>query len=288
MNMRKIVCVVCSLIVSPSLGSNAQARHWESLYAFGDSYTDSGAGYVDGNGPTAVVYLAASLGIPFTYAGDPNSSGKSLNFAVSGARTGKGEGTRVRPATSGCGPNDPLLGLGMRTQVFDFARRVNSGALHFDPDKTLFFIAGGLNDRGLPTAETIANLEGEIREIAGLGGKNFLVALLPTKIPDFAEMGIRLNPALARIPKDLEPTVKNVRIRMSRWGEYFDQVIEKPAKHGIRNTKDQCAGRALFGEDSTPCGVPDAFFYFHSGHPSTAVHRIVARGLEREVAQLFP
>jgi hypothetical protein len=115
-----------------------------------------------------------------------------------------------------------------------------------------------------------------------------LVALLPTKIPDFAEMGVRLNPALARIPKDLEGSPKDVRIRMSRWGEYFDRVMKKPADYGITNTTDQCAGRALFGEDSTPCGMPDAFFYFHSGHPSTAVHRIVARGLEREVAQLFP
>jgi len=288
MNIRKIVCVVCSLIVSSSLGSNAQARHWEALYAFGDSYTDSGAGYLDGNGPTAVVYLAASLGIPFTYAGDPNSSGKSLNFAVSGARTGKGEGTRIRPATSGCGPNDALLGLGMQTQVLDFARRVNSGTIHFDPNTTLFFIAGGLNDRGMPTSETILNLEGEIRDIIRLGGKNFLVALLPTKIPDFAGMGVRLNPALARIPKDLEGSPKDVRIRMSRWGEYFDRVMKKPADYGITNTTDQCAGRALFGEDPTPCGMPDAFFYFHSGHPSTAVHRTVARGLEREVAQLFP
>jgi len=288
MNMRKTIRIASSLFVCLSFVSNAQARHWESLYAFGDSYTDSGAGYVDGNGPSAVVYLATKLGIPFTYAGDPNSSGKSLNFAVSGARTGRGDGMRIRPATSGCGPDDALLGRGMQTQVLDFARRVNSGVLHIDPDKTLFFIAGGLNDRGLPTAETIANLEGEIREIARLGGKNFLVALLPTKIPDFAEMGVRLNPALARIPKDLEPSLKDVRIRMSRWGEYFDQVMEKPAEYGITNTTDQCAGRAIFGEDSRPCATPDAFFYFHSGHPSAAVHRIVARELEREVAQLFP
>jgi cholinesterase len=275
MNMRKTICIVCSLFACLAVFSKAQARHWESLYAFGDSYTDSGAGYTDGNGPTAVVYLATKLGIPFTYAGDPNSSGKS-------------DGMRIRAATSGCGPDDALLGRGMQNQVLDFARRVNSGVLHFDPDKTIFFIAGGLNDRGLPTAETIANLEGEIREIVRLGGKNFLVALLPTKIPDFAEMGLRLNPALALIPKDLEPSLKDARIRMSSWGEYFDQVIEKPAEYGIANTTEQCAGRAIFGEDSRPCATPDAFFYFHSGHPSAAVHRIVARGLERELAQLFP
>src|ERR1700688_834706 len=112
MNIRKIVCVVCSLIVSSSLGSNAQTRHWEALYAFGDSYTDSGAGYVDGNGPTAVVYLAASLGIPFTYAGASNSSGKSLNFAVSDDKTGSSDGYTVRPAAGRCGVREARFGLG--------------------------------------------------------------------------------------------------------------------------------------------------------------------------------
>src|SRR5215831_8932046 len=78
----------------------AQARKWSALYAFGDSYTDSGAGYVDGNGPTAVVYLASRLGIPFTHAADTEASGKGLNFAVSGARTGASEGVKMRLATS--------------------------------------------------------------------------------------------------------------------------------------------------------------------------------------------
>ena len=34
----------------------------ERLYVFGDSYSDTGAGYLDGNGPTAVAYLAERLG----------------------------------------------------------------------------------------------------------------------------------------------------------------------------------------------------------------------------------
>lgn len=29
-------------------------------------------------------------------------------------------------------------------------------------------------------------------------------------------------------------------------------------------------------------------FYFHDGHPSTAVHRIVAREMEREIEKAFP
>src|SRR5579872_512007 len=154
-----------SVLAALILAGSASARDWDALYAFGDSFTDSGAGYVDGNGPTAVVYLAQSLGIAFTYAGDPSSSGKSLNFAVSGATTGKSEGMLMRPASAACGVNEGLLGRGMETQVFDFAERVKSGELQFNPETTLFFLAGGINDGALPTSTIVANLEGEIRTL---------------------------------------------------------------------------------------------------------------------------
>ena len=93
---------ICGALACSPLCANTQARHWEALYAFGDSYTDSGAGYLDANGPTAVVYLAANLQIPFTHANSPESPGKSLNFAVSDAKTGSSGGYRVRPAAADC------------------------------------------------------------------------------------------------------------------------------------------------------------------------------------------
>jgi phospholipase/lecithinase/hemolysin len=282
---RRTACAALSCLM---LSSVAQGRHWEVLYAFGDSYTDSGAGYVDGDGPTAVVYLAQSLGIPFTYAGDENSEGKGLNFAVSAAQTGNGTGFQIRRVGSECARKDPLFGRGMQMQVLDFAYRAKSGGLHFDANKTLFFIAGGLNDRALPTATTVANLKDEIRQLYKLGGRYFLLALLPTKIPDFAVVGVRLNPMLAKIPPDLERGLPGAHIQLSRWGEYFDRVMEKPGHYGITNTTDQCAGRAIFGEDPTPCAEPSRHFYFHGSHPSTAVQRIVAKGLEQEIAQAFP
>jgi cholinesterase len=143
--MRKtIIGGVAALLGCCTAFAQAKAHKFESLYAFGDSYTDSGAGYVDGNGPTAVVYLAQSLGIPLTYAGDPRSSGKSLNYAVSGAETGSADGLRS---------------MGMQTQVLDFTARVSSGTIHFKPEKTLFFLAGGLNDKDLPTVHCSAKTQ---------------------------------------------------------------------------------------------------------------------------------
>jgi phospholipase/lecithinase/hemolysin len=287
MMTRRIVPICCGLFVAVALCPDAQARTWEALYTFGDSYTDSGAGYVDGNGPTAVVYLAASLKIPFTYAGAADSSGKSLNFAVSDAKTGSSDGYRVRPAAAGSGIREARFGLGMRNQVLDFAERVRSGTVRFKAETTLFCLAGGLNDGALPTTTTISNLEDEIRRLYQAGGRYFLVALLPTKIPSFSDVGVRLNPALAAIPNDMRATLPQARVGLSNWGRYYDDVIESPAQYGIANTANQCAGRAVFGEDPTPCAAPETYFYFHDGHPSTTVHRIVARQLEREVHEAF-
>ena len=56
-----------------------------------------------------------------------------------------------------------------------------------------------------------------------------------------------------------------------------------PASYGIANTTDACAGRALFDQDPTPVGDPGTFFFYHEGHPSTAVHRIVGKKLFEEL-----
>ena len=138
----------------PTLASASPTTPYTRLYVFGDSYSDIGAGYIDGNGPTAVAYLGWLMGLPITSSHAPNASGRSLVFAVSGAGSGEGEGHRVKEA---------LLGYGMLNQVRDFASRVKSGDIRFEPQSTLFFIAGGLNDGRLRTDQTIANLRRLIR-----------------------------------------------------------------------------------------------------------------------------
>jgi phospholipase/lecithinase/hemolysin len=266
------------LLLSAMPGIPAARKPYSMLYVFGDSYSDTGAGYVDGNGPTAVAYLAQRLNIPFTWYGDPDSQGKGLNFAVSGGKSGAGEGKRF--------PHGELLGRGMTNQVEEFAALVKSGAVHFDPRRTMFFLAGGLNDRDLPDGATVANIEEEISTLRGLGARRFTVALLPTKIPAFAAAGQRLNPQLARIPSEMHAKLPGIQIVNSDWGRFFDEVLENPAKYGLTDTTSRCAGRALKGEDSTPCASPNAYFYFHDGHPSTAVHKAVGDMLYREALHM--
>jgi len=126
------------------------------LYVFGDSYSDNGAGYIDGDGPTAVAYLARRLGCELKPATAITAASDSLNFAVSGAQTGRGAGKKVK---------DALLGRGMMDQVEDFVARVKAQRVEFDAKTSLFFLACGLNDGRLPGTETVANLETEIRKL---------------------------------------------------------------------------------------------------------------------------
>jgi len=249
------------------------------LYVFGDSYSDIGAGYIDGNGPTAVAYLAWLMGLQVAPGNSAKAADKSLIFAVSGAGTGEGKGSQVKEA---------LLGYGMMNQVRDFAARVRSGAIRFDPQTTLFFLAGGLNDGRQETAATLANLRQQLQILRERGGRHFTVALLPTKIPQFAAVGLRLNPAYEQFVRQEAGAAGNLDLWLNHWGAAFDEVMVHPAASGIVNTKDACAGRAIFNEDATPVGDPSTYFFYHEGHPSTAVHRIVGRRLFEEVAAHAP
>jgi phospholipase/lecithinase/hemolysin len=255
--------------------ATVKAPPYTQLYVFGDSYSDSGAGYLDTNGPTAVAYLAQRLNIPFTWYGDPNSRGKGLNFAISGAGTGAGAGRRY--------PTGEMLGIGMKNQVDQFAAFLKTGDIpKFDPTQTMFFLAGGLNDRGKPDGYTRTNLEAEIDQLYNLGARRFMVALLPTKIRQFATAGIMFNPELSKIPAEELAKHPDIRIANSNWGPFFDEVMANPARYGITDTNSTCAGRNIHHEDTTPCLSPNTHFFYHEGHPSTAVHKAVGDMLYQE------
>ena len=267
-----LALAIATPLVAQSTATSGPATGYSRLYVFGDSYSDIGAGYIDGNGPTAVAYLGWLMGLQVAPSKAASAAGKSLVFAVSGAGTGEGAGRQVKEA---------LLGYGMMNQVRDFEARVKSGEIAFDPRTTLFFLAGGLNDGRRETAFTLANLRQQLQILRALGGRHFTIALLPTKIPQFAAVGLRLNPAYEQFVREEVP---GLDLWLNHWGAAFDDVMDHPAAHGIVNTTNACAGRAIFDQDPTPVGDPATYFFYHEGHPSTAVHRIVGKKLFEEIA----
>ena len=272
-----VVLLLALTIVRPlsgqSAATSAPTPQYSRLYVFGDSYSDIGAGYIDGNGPTAVAYLGWLMGLQVASSKAANAAGQSLVFAVSGAGTGEGAGRQVKEA---------FLGYGMMNQVRDFAARVKSGEIRFDPQTTLFFLAGGLNDGKRETATTLANLRQQLQVLRELGGRHFTMALLPTKIPQFAAVGLRLNPAYEQFVR--QEAAAGLDLWLNHWGGAFDDVMEHPAMSGIVNTTTACAGRVIFDQDPTPVADPATCFFYHEGHPSTAVHRIVGKKLFEEIA----
>lgn len=251
----------------------APTTAYTRLYVFGDSYSDIGAGYIDGNGPTAVAYLAWLMGLPVAPGKATSTGDRSLVYAVSGAGSGEGTGRQVKEAR---------LGYGMINQVRDFAARVKAGEIAFEPEQTLFFLAGGLNDGRRETTVTLDNLRQQLAILRELGGRHVTIARLPTKIPQFAAVGQRLNPAYETFVR--EEAAKGLDLWLNGWGAAFDEVMTQPAAYGIVDTTRACAGRAIFDQDATPIGDPSTFYFYHEGHPSTAVHRIVGRKLFDEIA----
>lgn len=272
--MRYLFKSLVILGLSMSAAAVQAAPAYDRLYAFGDSYSDSGAGYLDGNGPTAVAYLAQQMKLDFTHSKDPKANGQSINFAVTAAGSGKGDGQKV---------GDLWLAVGMQNQVEDFAARVRRKEITFNPETTLFFIEGGLNDQDTPATTTTDNLTRQIETLKSVGARHISLALLPTRIPAFKDVGLKLNPAYRKLAPELGRTL-GVNLQVNRFGEYLDDILEHPANYGIVNTQTPCAGRALFNEDTTPCAAPDATFYYHGDHPSAAVNRIVGQKLYAEIA----
>jgi phospholipase/lecithinase/hemolysin len=260
-------------------GKPAAVAKIDRMYVFGDSYSDIGEGYLDGNGPTAVAYLAQRLGFGLYPSNTKELWGKSLDFAVSGAQSGSGTGRRVQGM---------LLGYGMQNQVADFTAKVKAHEIEFDPATTLFFLAGGLNDGRSPDGTTATNEKDQIRTLYGLGARRFAVALLTTAIPGFGVTGKRINPSLEKIPAELSGELKDAQIRLSDWGLFYDEVLLHPGDYGITNTTDACAGREIRNEDTTPCAKPESYFYYHSEHPSTAAHKAVGDKLYAEITGTAP
>lgn len=249
------------------------ASPYQRLYVFGDSYSDSGAGFRTSDGDTAVERLAQRLGIDFTHARDPQANSRGINFAVAGASTGAHGGREI---------GGRWLVVGMQNQVDDFVARVRSGAVRFDPDTTLFFIAGGLNDGALPTSATLDHLSHQIEQLQSVGARHVSLALLPTRIPAFRAEGRRLNPAYRQLVPALRRRL-GIDVQLNRYGEYLDDVFAHPKRYGITDTRTRCAANPLFEPPAPPCATPQRHFYYYEEHPSAAVNRIVGDRLYAEI-----
>ena len=139
-----------------------------------------------------------------------------------------------------------MLAFGMKNQVAAFVQSVKNGTIpKIDPANTMFYFAGGLNDGARAEGFVRANIKSEIDTLYDLGARRFMVANLPTRIRVFAAAATRVNPGLLKVPDDVRAKHPDVRIALSQWGAFFDELIANPAQYGLTDTTNRCADRAL-------------------------------------------
>jgi phospholipase/lecithinase/hemolysin len=243
------------------------------LFVFGDSYSDTGSYVVLSNGPTAVGYLAQDFGITLTTSKNPDPGTDGVNFAESGARVF-------------VGPNPPATQpRSLTQQVAEFQNYVKSGDVTFNPDSTLFFLSGGLNDHTKVTsAQVDAATASQVATLYSLGARIFEIALLPASIPAFTDSADNFNPGYQALVPELQAEYPDATFGLSNWGPDYDFIHNNPALYGLSNTTDAC--KDIFNPATPACMAPNTYFYYYVVHPSTYVHSIVGNQLYNEVLGL--
>lgn len=260
---------VAALLVSLSIGiPAAHATAINDLFVFGDSYSDTGAYVPLTNGSTAVGYLAQDLGITLTTSKNPNPGVNGVNFAESGARVANGP---TPPATQ---PRS------LTQQVAEFQNYVATGALTFNPQSSLFFLLGGLNDHTTAPSLIASATINQVSTLYSLGARLFDIALVPSLVPAFADSAANVNPVFTSLVPQLQAEFPDAVIRLSNWGPDYDQILSSPTEYNLSNTTDPCFDLTTFTQT---CSTPNSYFYYYIAHPSAAVHQIVGNELVAEV-----
>jgi phospholipase/lecithinase/hemolysin len=253
----------------------ASAAAISDLFVFGDSYSDTGAYGVATNGDTAVGYLAKDFGITFATSKNPDPKTDGVNFAESGARV------FIGPKPPAAQPRS------LTRQVAEFQNYVASNKVKFDPRTSLFFLLGGLNDhKSVASAQVNAATLAQVAALYRLGARLFEIALLPSKVPWFADSAENLNPGYRALVPELRAKFPDAVFGLSDWGPDYDDILENPSKYGMTNVTDAC--RDLIHHRRRTCSTPARYFYYDLGHPSDAAHHIVGDELYAEVLSLPP
>ena len=259
--------IVCSL-GAMTAATPASAVVINDLFVFGDSYSDTGAfvPLVNPGGTTWAGYLAQNFNITLTTSKNADPGTDGVNFAESGARVDPIPAPTRQPRS-------------LTQQVAEFQNYVDNDEVTFNPDSTLFFLAGGLNDHTSDPTQIDAATTAQITTLYSLGARIFEIALLPQDVPAFTNSALNLNPGYTALVPELQAEFPDATIELSNWGPDYDDILTNPSNYGITNTTTACAGPPV-------CATPDTYFYYVNSHPSDASHHIVGNEIFSEVLGL--
>jgi outer membrane lipase/esterase len=305
-----------------SLPATAAAAPFTALHVFGDSLSDTGnvsvlsggllpaLPYAPGrasNGPVAVEYLAASLGLPLS----PALLG-GTNYAVIGAATGPvALPTPADPSNTAdnigeaVGLPVPVPTGILNAQVPAFLTLAPSLPASAITDG-LFFVWGGANDLGINFArgldadpnvpfEAAARIGQALDLLYGAGARHFLVP----NLPDLGQTpGSASNPfATAATMLFNQALEAQLTGRQLQWADaqilsfdtfaLFNQLVANPGSYGFTNVSQPCYVGPLLGAGvpQSLCPDDDAYLFWDSSHPTAGAHALLGQGLADTVQQ---
>ncbi len=278
--MRPTVCGLLFLSLFILLIGRANA--YSSLYAFGDSLSDTGnvfaassfplPPYFNGrfsNGPVWVETLASNLGL----SASPSLLG-GTNYAFGGATTGTPPGSSTPTLTD-------QMGLYLTA----------TGGVA-DPN-ALYVVFGGGNDvRDQDVSSSVSNISNIVTTLAGAGATTFLIPNLPDigKTPEAlvdpaVSAGATALSAMFNTQLDVE--IDNLRsslganiFELDTFG-FLNGIIANPASAGITNVNTPC----LSTQTLSICADPDEYVFWDTIHPTAVGHRLLG---EAATAALVP
>lgn len=287
---RWITGAVTALALSAAVP--AQASTYSGLYAFGDSLTDNGnlfaltgglspaSPYVGGrfsNGPVAIEYVAASLGLTLH------------DYAYGGATTGT---QNVNPVVNGIAPT------GLLAQVSGFDSAMGGVA----DGQGLYFVYAGANDflsanPATPIATVIGtaigNLTNAVGALYGMGARSFV---LPT-LPDLGKTVAALNQDALTPGYAAGATQLSLGFNQLLLGAYGQLAAALPGETFmfVDSVLAQTSGLAAFlangGNVTQSClsaganPACDGYFYFDDIHPTTLAHRMFSSAVLNAVPE---
>jgi len=242
---------------------------------YGDSLSDNGnlfalvgqpaAPYWNGrasNGPVAVEYLAASLGVPL------------LDFAWAGATTGTGNELDGGTPTSMGSINLP----GMQTA---FGASISSPAVQGQLSTALFVVWGGSTDFFSPSpldhadpaaiaARAVTDLVSMASSLQSMGAQHILVPGLP----DIGLTPRFHSPAYSKLTDAFNSQLLSA---LPAGVSYFDttallrSIVANPGSYGLTNVTDACFSSGAV------CASPDQYLFWDDLHPTTQASAILGK-----------
>jgi phospholipase/lecithinase/hemolysin len=276
------------------------APQYDHLYAFGDSYSDNGAGqaftedlvgqkvkdasvlpgplYWQGrwsNGPTAVEGLAKALNVPLT------------DYAIGGAKSGDGNYYAWM---------EPARNTGVFGQIAD---HLQAAPEHKADPEALYFIFVSANDffewgdmNHEESVEDLAhmslgNIQSAARTLVGAGARHVLVvgttdlARVPAVVAgkQVKQATVYQQILAQQLPLVLAELAKtqSVDVRYFDHLAFSNRLRADAASAGLTDINSPC--QATYPKVLPVCTNPDAHYYWDEWHPTQKVHQLAGAAM---------